>query len=336
MIVAKDTFFGHRHIMNKKLRIGRLGGMVAAVVAATVTLSCSREGGSGAPTNGKLRVVCTTGMIADAARRIGGDRVEVTQLMGEGVDPHLYRASPGDMRLLRNADVVLSNGLHLEGRMGEILQSPGKGVVARAVGEAIEASRLMRPSEFEGQYDPHVWFDVSIWIEAVRAAHEAMAAAEKDEGNDALYGENAAAYIAELEGLHAWCGAELGSVPAARRVLVTAHDAFGYFGRAYEVEVRAIQGVSTESESGVADINRLVDLIVSRKVGAVFMESSVPPKMIEALVEGCRSRGHTVRIGGELFSDAMGAAGTPEGTYIGMVQHNVRTIVAALGEKEAE
>ncbi len=315
--------------MNTTLRFGRrlfAVSLLALGIGAAIA-ACSPNGAApGKP--GRLKVVCTIGMIADAARRIGGDRAEVSQLMGAGVDPHLYRATPVDMRLLRNADIALSNGLHLEGRMVEVLEKPGEGVLARAVSKAMDPARLMRPPEFEGQYDPHVWFDVSLWSKAVEAVRDAYI--ERDPTGKDSYEANASRYLAELTDLHAWCKTQLNMIPQDRRVLITAHDAFGYFGRAYDIEVKAIQGVSTDSEAGVKDINNLVDLIVARKIGAVFVESSVPRKTIEALVEGCRSRGHVVAIGGELFSDAMGADGTPEGTYIGMVRHNVNTIVKAL------
>lgn len=324
-------------------RCVNLGRMLlfAFAVCTLAVAGCGRRAGgtpagagSGTPGGKPITVVCTTGMVADAARVIGGDRVRVTQLLGAGVDPHLYRPSPSDMRAMREADVVLSSGLHLEGRMGEVLANPGKGVLARAIAERIPEERLMRPERFAGQHDPHVWFDVSMWMLAVESARDALI--ERDPKGKDLFEKNAATYLAELTELHAWCGTELAKVPAERRVLVTAHDAFGYFGRAYSVEVLAIQGVSTESESGVADVNALVGTIVTRKIPAVFVESSVPPKLVEALVEGCRSRGHQVKIGGELYSDAMGKEGTPDGTYPGMVRHNVRTIVDALGAGEAK
>lgn len=318
--------------MKTPLQIGRRLfsiSLLSLAVGAALAACDSKGAAAGASTSGQLKVVCTTGMIADAARNVGGDRVEVTQLMGAGVDPHLYRATPGDMRLLRNADVVLSNGLHLEGRMVDVLEKPGDGVLAKSISGAMDHARLMRPPEFEGQYDPHVWFDVSLWSSAVEATRDAFI--ERDAGNAPTYRANAEKYLAELQQLHTWCRDQLATIPKDRRILVTAHDAFGYFGRAYDVEVKAIQGVSTDSEAGVKDINNLVDLIVDRKIGAVFVESSVPAKTITALVEGCKARGHNVVIGGELFSDAMGASGTPEGTYVGMVRHNVNTIVKALG-----
>lgn len=318
--------------MNRMLAaVLRLTGLLAlAGVMGAAPAACSRAGAGGsADATGKLRVVCTTGMVADLARQVGGERANVVQLMGEGVDPHLYRASTADMRALRQADIVFYTGLHLEGRMVEVLENPGANVISVAVTSAIERDRLTRPPEFEGQYDPHVWFDVSLWMKAVEAVRDGYI--RKDPEGREAYEAAAAKTLEEMRALDAWCREQIASIPADRRLLVTAHDAFGYFGRAYGIEVHAIQGISTESEASVKDINNLVDLIVARKVPAVFIESSVPRKTIEALVEGCRARGHEVRIGGELFSDAMGAPGTPEGTYAGMVRHNVNAIVRALG-----
>ncbi len=281
-------------------------------------------GGSAKP----LDVVVTVGMIADITRKVAGDRATVSALMGEGVDPHLYKPSPGDIRQLSQADLVLYSGLLLEGRMVDVLVKMAARRPTVAVTERIDPSLLREPPEFAGHADPHVWFDVSLWMKAVERARDALI--ERDPAGKELFEKNAAAYLKELETLHGWCKNELARVPRERRVLITAHDAFGYFGRAYDIEVRGIQGVSTDSEASVGQINELVSLIVSRKISAVFVESSVPAKTIQALVEGCKSRGHEVRIGGELFSDAMGKDGTPEGTYIGMVRHNVNTIVAAL------
>ncbi|MBC7772749.1 MAG: zinc ABC transporter substrate-binding protein [Pyrinomonadaceae bacterium] len=290
--------------------------------------ACSRTSSTSGAAGGKITVVCTTGMIADAARIISGDRASVTALMGEGVDPHLYKASPGDIRALSNADLVLYNGLHLEGRMGEVLEELGKGKAVMAVGEAINPAKLRTPPEFEGQHDPHVWFDVSLWMSAVEQVRDALI--KSDPAGKVIYETRAADYLGKLDELHDWCQEQILRVPESTRVLITAHDAFGYFGRAYGIEVRAIQGISTDSEAGLRDVNALVDLLVSRGIHAVFVESSVPRKTIDALVEGCKSRGHDVRVGGELFSDAMGKDGTPEGTYMGMVRHNVTTIVTAL------
>lgn len=274
------------------------------------------------------RVVCTIGMIRDAAERIAGNRAEVVGLMGEGVDPHLYKASPGDVRLLSEAQLVLYNGLNLEGKLGDLLVRLARRTPTVAVTERIDESRLRSPPEFRGHYDPHVWFDVSLWMQAVERIRDALI--ELDPAGRGEYAKRTDAYLAELSALHEECRRELATVPRASRVLVTAHDAFGYFGRAYDIDVHGIQGISTESEPSLKDINSLVDLLVSRRVKAVFVESSVPPKYVEALVEGCRSREHPLQIGGSLYSDALGAVGTPEGTYVGMVRHNVRTIVSAL------
>lgn len=311
--------------------VGGAGRALAALVCLLLVAGC-REGGPGpavAPAGeAPLRVVCTIGMIADIAREIGGPRADVTSIMGEGVDPHLYKASPGDVRLLSDADLVLYCGLHLEGRMADALVKLAAKKPVVAVSEAIDESLLREPPEFRGHFDPHIWFDVSLWMKAAERVRDALVEQDPD-GADA-YRAAADAYLGSLRELHDWCGAEISRIPGESRVLITAHDAFGYFGRAYGVEVLAIQGISTDGEAGIKDINSLVDTIVRRRIPAVFVESSVPPKTVEALVEGCDSRGHAVRIGGQLYSDAMGPAGTPEGTYVGMVRHNVNTIVAAL------
>jgi len=311
--------------------------ILAALVAAVVLLAgCSGSGerGGASPARGpvadrKIRVTTTVGMVGDVVRNVGGERVEVTALMGPGVDPHLYKASEGDIGRLSGADIVFYNGLFLEGKMGEVLERIGeRGLPTVAVAERIDRELLHHPEQFEGHPDPHVWFDVSLWMETVPVVVEGLA--RLDPGSRALFERNAQAFLAELRELHAWCVGELATVPADRRVLVTAHDAFGYFGAAYDVEVVGLQGLSTASEYGLRDVQRIVDLVVERRVKAVFVESSVPRRSIEAAVEGCRARGHGVSIGGELFSDAMGEAGTPEGTYVGMVRANVRTIVGAL------
>lgn len=311
--------------------LARCLSLAAALLLALGLSACDRKPAS-APTGSAppLRVVCTTGMIADAARAIGGDHAQVVALMGEGVDPHLYKPTPGDIRELSDAQVIFYNGLLLEGRMVDVLvkmAAPPKRFTV-AVTEHIDHGRLREPEDFGGHADPHVWFDVSLWARAAERIRDAYI--EADPAHRDAYTANAASYLDQLAELHAWCHAQIATIPKDRRVLITAHDAFGYFGAAYDIEVLAIQGVSTDSEASVKQINQLVDTIVSRKINAVFIESSVSPKTIEALVEGCRGRGHTVKIGGELFSDAMGAAGTPEGTYVGMVRHNVQTIVSAL------
>ncbi len=284
---------------------------------------------------GKLQVVCTTGMIADAVSRVAGDLAEVESLMGPGVDPHLYKASQGDLAKLGGADMIFYNGLHLEGKMGEILEKVGKRKPVIPVSEGLDQSRLLELEGFSGTYDPHIWFDVQLWSQVVVFVGEKLAS--QDPENAETYRQRAAAYRDELIGIDEWVRSELGKVPAEQRVLITAHDAFAYFGRAYGVEVRGLQGISTMSEYGLRDVSDLVEFISSRRIPAIFVESSVPAKSLEAVAEGCRRRGHEVAIGGTLYSDAMGAAGTPEGTYTGMVKANVQTIVHALnGKSHAE
>jgi manganese/zinc/iron transport system substrate-binding protein len=272
-----------------------------------------------------MKVVCTTGMVADLVRNIGGDRVAVVQLMGDGVDPHLYKVSPGDVAKLAAADLILFNGLHLEGKLGEIFTRLARQKPAFALGEHLPPKKLLGS---RGAFDPHLWFDVSLWRMVADLVCEVLVQFDPDEAEG--YRVRHAEYAARLDALHAWVHEQIEQIPAQRRVLVTAHDAFRYFGRAYGIEVRGIQGISTESEAGLREINALVDYLVSRKIKAVFVESSVSTRNVTALLEGCKARGHRVVVGGELYSDAMGAAGTPEGTYEGMIKHNIGTIVEAL------
>jgi manganese/zinc/iron transport system substrate-binding protein len=275
-----------------------------------------------------VRVVATIGMISDAVEHVGAGRVEVEGLMGPGVDPHLYKASEGDVRRLERADVVFYGGLHLEAKMAEVLERIGDERRTRAVTDSIPRSRLLAPPDFSSAYDPHVWFDVRLWMLAVGQIRDTLAAA--DPTHAALYRRNAERYLGELRELDAYVRARARSVPGERRVVITAHDAFAYFGRAYGFHVRGLQGISTASEAGAGDVQDLAEFIAERRIPAIFVESSVSPRTIEAVREAVRARGFDVRIGGSLFSDAMGDEGTPEGTYVGMVRHNIDQIVAGL------
>jgi manganese/zinc/iron transport system substrate-binding protein len=281
-----------------------------------------------AASQGRLNVVTTVGMIRDVVQNVGGEHVHATGLMGPGVDPHLYKASEGDVRRLFRADVVFYGGLHLEAKMGEVLEEMGGRTRVVAVTDAIPRDRLLAPPEFQGSHDPHVWFDVSMWEMTVDTIASTLAAA--DPANAAAYRRNAAAYHARLDSLDAYVRAQAERVPRQQRVLVTAHDAFNYFGRAYGFEVRGLQGISTASEAGTGDVQALAEFIARRKIPAVFVESSIPRRTIEAVQEAVRDRGWDVRIGGSLYSDAMGNPGTPQGTYDGMVRHNIDTLVGAL------
>ena len=273
-------------------------------------------------------MTATIGMIADVAQTIAGDHAEVRGLMGPGVDPHLYKATQGDLKKLTSADLILYNGLHLEGKMVDVLVQLAQRIRTVQVTDSIPHELLREPPEFAGQYDPHVWFDVQLWSRAADRIAEALI--EADPENGAEYRQNADAYMEQLKELDAYAREQIATIPKEQRVLVTAHDAFGYFGRAYDIEVMGLQGISTAAEYGLQDVTNLVDVIVNRKIKAVFAESSISPKSIEALVRGVEDKGGVVVIGGQLYSDAMGEAGTPDGTYIGMVRHNVDTIVEAL------
>ncbi|MFT5090599.1 MAG: manganese/zinc/iron transport system substrate-binding protein [Candidatus Latescibacterota bacterium] len=293
--------------------------------------ACGGEGGEQTEKKdetGKIHIVCTTGMIADLAQRIGGDRVEVKGLMGPGVDPHYYKASQGDLGKLSRADLILYNGLYLEGKMEDIFNKMARTKKVVAVSADLEKSGLRQPPEFKGHYDPHIWFDVALWAQTIDAVVAALAEADP-QGADS-FRQNGELYKTELSELHAWVLTQIEKVSPSQRVLVTAHDAFGYFGRAYGVEVLGLQGISTVAEYGVNDVTQLVDLIVARKIKAIFVESSVPERSIEAVRQGCLERGHQVEIGGTLYSDAMGGVGSGADTYVSMVRSNVETIVGAL------
>jgi len=276
-------------------------------------------------------VVATTGMIGDIAVHVGGERVEVITLIGEGVDPHLYTPTRQDVLKLRDADVILYNGRQLEGRMSDVLtrmKRQGRFVMAVTETDAIGEDVLLPDEDDDYEYDPHLWMDVSLW--SIVSAGVAEMLADFDQEGAAYYAENLKEYQNILGVLHQQVSDIIGSIPEERRILVTAHDAFNYMGRAYDIEVMGIQGVSTDSEAGLQDIRNLVGLLVERNVPAVFVESSVPDKNVRALIEGAAARGHTVVIGGTLYSDAMGAPGTEEGTYRGMILHNAQTIADAL------
>lgn len=282
-----------------------------------------------------FQVSATVGMISDIVKNVAGDRANVKGIIGEGVDPHLYKPTTADIKALQSADVIFYNGLMLEGKMSDVLvrvASSGKPVFA--VTQQILDQGDYVITDGEEHYDPHVWMDVQGWIRAVDVVTEGLSSYDSDGAS--TYAANATAYKAELEKLDAYAKEAIGSIPEERRVLVTAHDAFNYMARAYGLDVRGIQGISTDSEAGVKDIEDLVSFLVERKIPAIFVETSVSDKNIRALAEGAAAQGHQVSIGGELFSDAMGVAGSYEGTYIGMIDHNVTTIARALGGQAPE
>jgi len=294
-------------------------GLVALLVAA----------GGPARAAEPLHIVATTGMIADAVTQVGGDRVEVVALMGPGVDPHLYRPTASDIARMARADAVFYHGLNLEAQLREFLERLGARVPVVALADGLPHDRLHENPDYANQFDPHVWMDPRLWRGVVIEAADALSRMDPDGAE--IYAANANAYLAEVDALADYGDRVLSSVPEGARVLVTAHDAFGYFGAAHGFEVLGIQGISTNSEAGVRQIESLVDTLVSRDIGAIFIESSVSDRNVRALIEGAAARGHTVKIGGELYSDAMGTPGTYEGTYIGMIDHNVTIITDALG-----
>lgn len=308
--------------------------LLTALLLTLALVACdnaSSENATQTPSaNKRLTIVATTGMVADIVREVAGDHADVQGLMGEGVDPHLYKPTRGDVAKILAADVIFYSGLMLEGRMADtFFKAARDGKPVYPVTETIDESFLLEPEGFAGHWDPHVWMDVNAWSRCVAKVADAMA--EQDPAHADEYQARGEAYLLRLSTLDNYARQVIGSIPKQQRVLITAHDAFNYFGRAYDIEVRGIQGISTESEAGLDDINKLVDFIVERKIAAVFVESSVSDKNVRALVEGAKSRGQTITVGGELFSDAMGKTGTYEGTYIGMIDHNATIIARALG-----
>lgn len=281
-----------------------------------------------ADSRASLYVVTTTGMIADTVRNVGGESVRVDSLMGTGVDPHLYNPTHGDMQKLRDAQIIFYNGLHLEGKMSEVLEKIAKSKPVFAVAEAIDKKLLIALDEQETQFDPHVWFDVMLWVSVVEEVTKRLTEALPDKSKQ--FEEASKKYKEKLIALDANIKERLSQIPSSQRVLVTAHDAFSYFGKAYGVEVMGLQGVSTESEFGLHDLKRISEIVIERKVKSIFIESSVPKRFISALQEGLKEKGYAVSIGTELYSDAMGPEGTVEGTYIGMVQHNLDAIAKGL------
>lgn len=279
------------------------------------------------------RAGATVGMVADIVREVGGDRVEVTSIIGAGVDPHVYSPTRSDVAVLLRSDIVFYAGLLLEGQMTDVLAKVGRRRPVIPVTERLKQSELIHNTQ-AAHHDPHVWMDVQGWMKAVEVVRDTLV--DFDPSNDDLYKSRAEGYLTQLKALDDYARKVIASIPENQRVMITAHDAFNYLGRAYHIEVMGIQGLSTESEAGLKDINHIVDELVRRKIPAVFVETSVSDKNVRALIEGANSRGHAVRIGGELFSDAMGKAGTYEGTYIGMIDHNVTVITRALGGQAPE
>ncbi len=316
------------------LRALRVPALAALVAASLLLVGCSNLGeqnGMSDSGDGEVKVVTTTNFITDTVRQVGGDRVSVDALMGPGVDPHLYKASAGDVTALREADIIFYGGLYLEAKMEEVLREIGESKPVFAVTEAMPRERLLDApvnATAEEEFDPHVWFDPSLWSFAVETVRDRLT--EVDPDGAAAYNRNADGLLAEIEQMDAEAERKLGKIPEGRRVLVTSHDAFRYLGRRYDIDVEAIQGLSTAAEATTDDIERIAGLIADRGVKAVFVESSVPRQTLEAVLASAREQGQDAVVGGELFSDAAGEDGSPEGTYQGMFESNVDLLAEGL------
>ncbi len=298
------------------------------LVSVLFVVGCNGNENVGEADSDKPLIVATTGQVADAVKNIGGEHVEVKSLMGPGVDPHLYKATQGDIQLLEDADMIFYNGLELEGKMSEIFEKMKKDKTVVAIGNALPEDQLLEDPDYPGQFDPHIWFDIQLWKQASEEITKTLISEIKN--HEEYFQNNEAAYFQELDNLKEWTQDRMSEIPENQRVLVTAHDAFNYFGNSNGLEVRGLQGLSTESEYGIKDIQNVVDFLVDQNIKAVFIESSVSDKAMNSVIEGAKEKGHSIKIGGELYSDAMGPEGTEEGTYIGMYKHNVNTIVDSL------
>ena len=295
------------------------------ILAIIIFIGCKNTSSE----SGKIKVVTTTTMLTDLVQNIGGDLIEINGLMGAGVDPHLYKASEGDVSKLHNADIIFYNGLHLEGKLVEVFEKMNlKDKSTISLGGYLDTTQLIGSDYFASNYDPHVWFNIQFFKEFSNKVTEVLA--EKDPENAAKFVENEKTYIQKLDALEKEISSIIEKLPIEKRILVTAHDAFNYFGKQYGFQVVGLQGLSTATEAGVQDVQKLSTFIIENKVKSIFVESSVPQRTIEALQAAVISKGHDVSIGGSLYSDALGSTGTIEGTYIGMFQYNVNTIVNAL------
>ena len=303
--------------------------MKKIILLLTITITFFTCNNNVAKDNGKLNIVTTTTMITDLVQNIGGDLVNIKGLMGSGVDPHLFKASEGDVSKLVNADVIFYNGLHLEGKLVEVFEKMGsKTTNTIELGAALDKSQLIGSEYFASNYDPHVWFNIAFFKQFAKKVTAVLS--EKNPENAAAFLENETLFLEKLEKLEQKVLTTIGTLPKEKRILVTAHDAFNYFGKNYGFNVVGLQGISTATEAGVQDVQKLATFIIENKVKAIFVESSVPKRTIEALQAAVKSKDHEVVIGGTLYSDALGNAGTVEGTYIGMFEYNVNTIVDAL------
>ncbi|MFD2565374.1 metal ABC transporter solute-binding protein, Zn/Mn family [Aquimarina rubra] len=300
--------------------------IVLILTISLILFSCKQEVKD---PNQKLNVVTTTTMITDLVENIGGDLITVNGLMGSGVDPHLYKASEGDVTKLVNADVIFYNGLHLEGKLVEVFEKMGRqDMKTIAIGEVLDKNILIGSDYFASNYDPHIWFSINNWKQVATFTIKKLK--ELDPKNAEAFETNGKAYLEKLDKLETQLKTTIETLPIEKRILVTAHDAFSYFGKEYEFNVVGLQGLSTATEAGVQDVQKLASFIIENEVKAIFVETSVPKRTIEALQAAVKSKDHEVTIGGTLYSDALGNPGTIEGTYIGMFEYNVNTIINAL------
>ena len=292
-------------------------------IATIMMNSCSIKNAK----NKQLTIVTTTGIIGDCVSQIVGEQAKVISIMGAGVDPHLYKASQGDIAKLSQADIIVYNGLHLEGKMAQMLENFSKTKPVFSVGDYIEKTDLKEVDKTSDLVDPHVWFSPNLWIDGLGGVALEL---DKLEGLDSII-ERYKSYALEIKSTQTMLQKLLDkNLDSNERILITSHDAFEYFGDAFKFKVRGLQGISTTAEYGTKDIKDLTDFIIDNKIKSVFVETSVPNKNLEAVVASAQARDYSIRIGGTLYSDALGEKNTSAGTYKGMLISNVQTIIKGL------
>lgn len=277
---------------------------------------------------GPLHIVCTTGIIEDCLTHIAGDSAEVSSIMGPGTDPHIYKPTPGDIEMMDEADVIVSNGLHLEGKMADMLEKYSQEKPVLVLADGLEDEDIIKSADFQDAQDPHIWFDTDTWMKGMKYLAVELGKLDSNAAN--YYMDNWSDYNDEIQDLNAWVNAELGQINGESKILVTSHDAFSYFGRKYEMEVKGIQGISTLSEVGLKEVSDMVDFMIDHKIRSLFTETSTSDKTAQSIVDGCKAKNFKVDINGPLYADALGEPDSDAGTYIGMIKANVTAIVEGL------
>ena len=312
--------------IKKKMKLRKYIPVGFFILIIGLLLSC----GDNKPLSEKKTVICTTNVIADAISNILPPDFEVKSLMGPGVDPHTYKSKTSEIKNMKNADVIVYNGIDFESNLIDAIEEIGKSGFVISLGDLVPKDRLRKTTDFGSAYDPHFWHDVNLFSTSVSIAGSQLSVKFPDSKNYIDSATNS--YTKKLLETESYVRSEIAKIPSNARVLITAHDAFGYFGRSFGIEVKGIQGISTASDISIRGITELTDFIVSRGIPAIFVENSVSQKNIKSVIEGCQSKGLNLSIGGTLYSDGLGDTESGADTYIKMIRKNTNAIVGGLGK----